>query len=558
MIRVAIYARYSTDKQSDASISDQCRNCERYVQREGWTIVKRYSDEGISGAVTARPGYQQMLRDADSKVFDVLLFDDLSRLSRDDVEMKMVIKRFGFRGLRVIGVSDGYDSAQKGHKVHAGMRGLMNEIYIDDVREKTHRGLTGKAMNGFSCGGICYGYKSVAIEDPSKKDEFGRPLIIAAKREINEEQAVWVRKIFEWFADGYSARWISAELNRLKIPSAMGGTWCSNAFHGVQAKRTGMFNNEIYIGKIIWNKRQFIKDPDTGKRRAIMRPESDWVITDAPELRIIPQEIWDKVKGRQWEQHKNYKAKVEIDNNPNSRWAPPYKYLFSGMLKCSDCGHSYVKTGSSDRYGCSGHVNRGDAVCRNNITVSRPLLETRLLDAINECLSGEDLIEYFIQEASQILNAEKGGLAPGLELSKNQLKAVDTKIDNIMNAIKAGIFTPTIREELEKAEAERNMLRTEIEVCGRQMQNIGIILPSARDKFKEMLQDLQSALIHEIPKSRTIIQKIIGKTITLKPTEDRKLVAELSANILDMLGISNNKRIVLVAGARFELTTFRL
>lgn len=89
----------------------------------------------------------------------------------------------------------------------------------------------------------------------------------------------------------------------MRVPSALGGTWCSSALHGVQAKRTGMFNNEIYIGRVIWNKRQFTKDPDTGKRRATMRPESEWVITDAPELRIIPQDLWDRVKARQWEQH---------------------------------------------------------------------------------------------------------------------------------------------------------------------------------------------------------------------------------------------------------------
>jgi hypothetical protein len=255
------------------------------------------------------------------------------------------------------------------------------------------------------------------------------------------------------------------------------------------------------------------------------------------------------VKARQWEQHKNYKAKVEVDGNPNSRWSPPYKYLFSGMLKCSVCGHSYTKTGSADRYGCSGFTNRGAAICPNNLTVSRVLLETKLLDAIGHVLTGDEIQDYFIKEATAILSAEKGGLAPGIDSRKMELEAANKRIDNIMNAIMAGIITPTMKEELEKAEAERGLLRTEIEVCSRQMQKVGAILPGAKEKFKIMLADLQTALKREIPKARTIVKQILGETIMINVVENRKLQAELSPNLLEILGFSTHSRIGLVAGA---------
>ena len=71
-----------------------------------------------------------MLEDSKSASFDVLLVDDLSRLSRDEVELKQTIRRLCFRGIRIIGVSDGFDTASKGYKVHAGVRGLINEIYL--------------------------------------------------------------------------------------------------------------------------------------------------------------------------------------------------------------------------------------------------------------------------------------------------------------------------------------------------------------------------------------------------------------------------------------------
>ncbi len=147
-MKCATYSRYSTDMQREASIADQVRNCEKHAQREGWQIIRRYADKGISGTKTDRPQYQQMLADAQARKFDIVLVDDLSRLSRDDIETKQSIKRLRYWGTRLIGVSDGFDSDAKGYKVQAAVRGMINEIYIDDLKEKTHRGMVGVALAG--------------------------------------------------------------------------------------------------------------------------------------------------------------------------------------------------------------------------------------------------------------------------------------------------------------------------------------------------------------------------------------------------------------------------
>jgi DNA invertase Pin-like site-specific DNA recombinase len=90
-------------------------------------------------------------------------------------------------GRAVVGVSDDYDSDAKGHKIQATMRGLMNDIFLDDLKAKTHRGMAGQALKGFSAGSRVYGYRRVPIEDPTKQDDFGRPKIVAVKREIDED-----------------------------------------------------------------------------------------------------------------------------------------------------------------------------------------------------------------------------------------------------------------------------------------------------------------------------------------------------------------------------------
>lgn len=112
-MRAAIYARFSTDKQSDNSIEDQIRNCTRYAENHGMTVISNFEDKAISGTSKNRPGFDTMKIASYNNQFDVLLVDDLSRLSRDDVEMKQVIRQFKFRGTQIIGVSDGYDSKPK-------------------------------------------------------------------------------------------------------------------------------------------------------------------------------------------------------------------------------------------------------------------------------------------------------------------------------------------------------------------------------------------------------------------------------------------------------------
>lgn len=111
-----------------------------------------YTDAAVSAAREDRPGYRTLLADAADRRLDVVLVDDLSRLSRDSVESAKTIRRFTFAGIRLIGVSDGVDTARKSHKADVGLRGLMSELYLDDLADKTHRGLTGRALAGASAG----------------------------------------------------------------------------------------------------------------------------------------------------------------------------------------------------------------------------------------------------------------------------------------------------------------------------------------------------------------------------------------------------------------------
>ena len=222
------------------------------------------------------------MADALARRFDVLIVEDLSRLSRDSVESEAVIRRLEHIGIRIIGVSDSYDSTMGSKKIHRGVKGLMNELYIDDLRQKTHRGLEGQFGRGFSAGGRAYGYRTRPVLSGDGSTVIGHQL------EVDPEQAEWVRWIYERCGlDGWPARRIAYELNAKGVAALRGGTWGVSGLYGSSSRGIGVLNNETYVGQVVWNRTQWLKDPDTGKRIWRLRPESEWLRAERPDLRIV-------------------------------------------------------------------------------------------------------------------------------------------------------------------------------------------------------------------------------------------------------------------------------
>jgi site-specific DNA recombinase len=244
--RAAIYARFSTDKQSESSIADQVRVCTEWCVKNGAPVAAAFEDQGISGAVIGnRPGLQAAL----AAQVEVLVVMDLTRLARSQADLPKLIDRLVFRGVRVVGVQDGYDSARKGHKLQAGLTGIIGEAFREMIAEKTYSALESRAQRGAATGGVAYGYR--------------------------EGEAATVCRIFEMYADGWSPRAIATRLNAEGV-SSLGaswkrskrrkdGKWLASAIAGDSKRGTGILNNEVYIGRMVWNRSKWTKDPDTGK-----------------------------------------------------------------------------------------------------------------------------------------------------------------------------------------------------------------------------------------------------------------------------------------------------
>ena len=350
MTRVALYARYSSDHQKDSSITDQFRNCEQRAAREGWTITARYEDKAISGATAERPGYQQMLKDAKAKQFEVLLVDDFSRLSRDSIETETARRRLVHWGVRLIGVSDGIDTQHEGHELLSGFKGIMNQNSNTELRKRIKRGMIGQAAKQYWQGGRVYGYKLVPVLDPTKTDPYGQPKRIGTRLEVDPEQATWVRWIFERYAEGQSPIKIVTELNRRGIapPGAAfrrayprTPSWGALALYGELYRGTGLLNNNLYRGVYIWNRSRREKDPETHRRAFVVRDRSEWIETAMPHLRIVDDALWARVQARRVAVSQGVAVLRAVQSRAHSTGRDP-KYLFSGLLVCGVCGGRFV------------------------------------------------------------------------------------------------------------------------------------------------------------------------------------------------------------------------
>ncbi|WP_245419809.1 recombinase family protein [Phyllobacterium salinisoli] len=186
MTRAALYARYSSDNQSEASIEDQFRLCRECVGQERWQIVGSYEDAAISGASTI-----QRLKHGE---FNVLLAEALDRISRDQADVATLYEQLKFAGVTIVTLAEGEIS-----ELHVGRKGTMNALFLKDLAMKTHRGLRGRVEKGKAGGGLCYGYTVV-----EKLDANGEP--IRGDREIVPEEAEIVRRICREFASGKSPK----------------------------------------------------------------------------------------------------------------------------------------------------------------------------------------------------------------------------------------------------------------------------------------------------------------------------------------------------------------
>jgi site-specific DNA recombinase len=560
-MRAAVYARFSSDLQSAASIDDQVRLCLERIEREGWALSHTYTDAGISGASRFRPGYQQMLADARARSFDIVVAEALDRLSRDQEDTAALFKALSFANVRLITLAEGEIS-----ELHVGLKGTMNALFLRDLAAKTRRGLRGRIEAGRSAGGRCYGYKLVRELDAAGERIRGR-------RTVNPDEAAVVLQIFEGFAHGQSPRAIAKDLNANGIPGPDGRPWLDTTLRGHAARGTGLLRNELYAGRLVWNKQRYVKDPETGKRLARPNSRDQWIVQTVPELQIVPDALWQRVQQRLSEIATSTSAEAI---RKTAFWkARRPKHLLTGRILCGICGHPLSIIGK-DYLACARARRHG--LCTNRKGIRRNTMEELVLGALRRNLMQPDLAAEFARAFHAELNATQRGREQQHAAAARQLTEVERKQQNLLEAVAEGIRAPGLQQKLDSLEAERQRLEGVL----RQAPPSPVRLhPNLSELYRKQVDKLHQALAHPSTRDEAfaILRQLIER-VTVRPHEEGVEI-ELEGEIVAMVevalgsdgeGATNDKaalrRLMLddgsrrsvkvVAGRGFEPLTFRL
>ncbi len=418
----AHYGRYSSDSQRETSLDDQFRRCRQWATAHEIEIPDHlvFQDKAVSGASTNREAFNRLTKLAFSPdcPFNGIIVDSLSRLSRDLGDMDKVLKRLNFRGVRLVAVADGYDSREKTSKILAATKGMVNEIFLDDLREATKRGMDGQFLKGFATGGKTYGYRSIKEKDPVRTDAHGEAVIIGYRWKVYEPEASVIRRIFDRFINGESEKSIAHALNKEGVG---GKTWTGNVIYYI-------LKNRRYRGEVIFNRFEWYKNPDTGKRNYRERPPNQWECRQDESLRIVDDITWDLTQER-------FASRKRISHSRRAKRI----YLLSGLLTCTHCGGSLTLRGS-ETYSCANHIERG--VCNNGMGIKRVSIETHVLRTIKGSLHDwqEEIVQAVREESIKHIEPPPD--------KKNGLHEAKKRAERLLEAIQEGSLTGRAKEDL--------------------------------------------------------------------------------------------------------------
>jgi site-specific DNA recombinase len=513
-MKAALYARFSTEKQSEASIEDQFRVCERIAEQHGFSVIARFSDAAISGGTAQRPGYQRLLAAARRHEFDVIVAEDTSRLWRNLAEQSPRLAELADLGIAV--VTHDLDTRHESAEIMGAVGGAMATAYRKEIGRRTRRGLEGRARNGRSAGGRAYGYVPRAFS-------------ASGRVEIDEAQSAVVRRVFTMFADGYSPRAIASALNREGVPSpgSMWGRearrkrgWVASAIHGNPARGLGILNNEAYRGVVVWNRSRWIRSAaDSSKRRQVQNPRKEWITRQDERLRIVSDDLWQRVKERQAERAHDIGENVRrgLKQAAAIRAGSGGKFLLSGLLRCSHCGSALAIAGA-DRYQCSGHTNGGAALCSNNAILWRHVAEREVTAGIKRDLRSPEVIAEICRRARAAVRNRPRQKVADHSARIAQLRA---EIDNLADAVASGALraSPTIAARLSAAEAELERLEFGQAAPVAAVTDVTQLLADLPARAARAVEHLEETLAAgDLPRAREEIRRHVGM-VTMEADE---------------------------------------
>lgn len=427
MKTAVIYARYSSDRQTEQSIEGQLHVCQDYAKKNEIIIVDTYIDRAMTGTNDNREAFQKMLADSDKKEWDYVLVYKLDRFSRNKYEMAIHRKHLKDNGVKILSVMENIPDSPEGILLESLLEG-MNQYYSEELSQKTKRGMHETRLKGNFDGGIVnYGYS-----------------VVGNKIVLNEEEAPIVRQIFTDYANGKTVADIIKDLRA----------------RGIRNRGKVFQNYTIYV--------LLRREKYTGIYRV------NGITYDNIYPRIVPQEIFDAVR-RKAEKLKHGKHVKNVT------------YLLRGKLFCGYCG-SPVSSYSGTTYSGTTHSKkimryyhcRASRLKRNvcnNPSVRKEVLEQIIVDTLLSLLDNEQTISALVHAVMNI-QKQKQEQQTNLRLLEKEQEKNRKAFLNLLSAIESGMpLTDVTRERLNNLE-ERN-------------KELTILIQEEKSKRQKILTEVQ-------------------------------------------------------------------
>jgi DNA invertase Pin-like site-specific DNA recombinase len=518
MQRAALYARFSTDLQSERSVDDQLALCREFAARQGFRVVEDYYDKARSGAsILGRDGLLRLMDDARAGAFEIVVVEALDRLSRDQEDLAGLFKRLSFANIEIIAVHDG-----KADAMQVGIRGLVSTLFLADLKHKIRRGMTGVVRDGRHAGGKAYGYRPTP----------GQPGIMV----VDEDESAVVRRIFAETIAGRGSREIAGGLNRDGIAPPRGATWNASTINGSAKRGHGLLRNPIYAGKLVWNRVRMVRDPDTGKRISRSNDKSEWKEADVPHLALVSQEDFERanavMEGRAYKQRGG-----EMVQRP--------KRLLSGLLRCSHCGggmsiHDRTKSGMV-RIRCSRSSESG--ICDNDKRYRLDRIETAVIAGLREQLAEPEGLAEYVRAYREERRSESDRVARERGKIERRVNDLTARMERLMSALARGLLpVEAVEDQYAPLDAERKKLRAELELTG--SPDAIELHPQAVTRYRDAVNDLAGrvALLDAKADARTIeVFRTLVSSVVVHDAPGGRVEVEVIGRLAALVGANAEK-----------------
>ena len=387
--------------------------------------------------------------------------------------------------------------------------------------------MQGRALKSPHTGGRVFGYHSVRELE-------------GVKLEIVKGEAATIRRMFERYSKGYSLKRISYALNAEGVKSPqpqkdrVSQSWCVSSVRRI-------LKNRKYSGQVIWNTKRKVRVPGSGKRIYRRRPESEWVVTKAPHLQIVSDELFVAVE-RRFEISQRLWG---VGKTGLSRGQQKHVYLLSGLLTRGECGGSITLVGgraktSRSEYGCSLHAQRGESVCKNDLRIQRQQLEDRLLAGLQDRVLREEFIDYVIAGLQEEIRQRHNAFGSWLKSLREEKQRIEVELKCLVETIAIGSGSQSIMAAITEREARLREITNQAVEPGsvqEKLDELRSFAVSRLDRLRDVLADPKA--IHE---ARALLAEQVGK-FTLERVSEYGKVSYKANGEIDFFGEDSFTRV---------------